>query len=130
MRAMFEVEAGRFIWSSIRNIVARENMRSGSVIVREGSGFLSRPFFISGDVESIGRIRRAVDALRHLTVEVEAPRASWKKIDEAAASMDVTAVGGFGIFKRSISLSGHPNDVYEVLNILQANDVAYTRVYA
>lgn len=46
-----EIEAGRVMWKAIRNSVATLNFNygAGTIQMTEGSGFLSRPFYIQSD---------------------------------------------------------------------------------
>jgi hypothetical protein len=123
----FVFEAGRALWSDVRIIVKREQIDDETMTLNEGHGFLSRLFFVSGSLVSVGRVRRAINRFRYDTIAFDAPRASWKTITDIAQKHDVLLRNGFGIFNRRFTLSGHPDAIYGVLGDMFLANLDYTR---
>jgi hypothetical protein len=51
------VRAGRLHWSSLRNLTLKLRHQGYFLTVEEGSGFLSRPFFVEGDANAVREVR-------------------------------------------------------------------------
>lgn len=61
MRAQAEI--GCVLWGAVRNAVKSLQHRGYYIRCTEGSGWLSRPFYFTGDAEALSALRRYFDYL-------------------------------------------------------------------